>query len=199
MNPSTPDPSSSEITSRLSSSLRDAVHKDRVSASELLPLVYDELRRLAGAKLAAMAPGQTLQATALVHEVWLKVADEDRSQWDCRAHFFGAAARAMRNILVDAARRKGSRKHGGELRRLDALDGREPFVEMPDADLLAIDEALRQLENLDEEKARIVSLRFFAGLTMDEVADVLQCSLSHVEKQWRFARSWLQSKLRDHG
>ncbi len=165
------------------------------AADELLPLVYEELRDLAEARLARTPPGQTLQATALVHEAWLRVVGDADPGWDCRAHFFAAAARAMRNILVDQSRRKSRLKHGGDRKRIadSAID--EPSFELPMAEMVALDEAIARLEARDPRKARIVELRFFTGLTMAEVAEVMEMSLSSVEAQWRFARSWLQREV----
>ena len=156
---------------------------EAVAAEELLPLVYDELRRLARARLHRVGPGQTLQATALVHEAWLRVVGEQDPGWDCRAHFFGAAAKAMRNILVEQSRRKSSLKRGGDRLRLD-------------------DELIGALGSSGADLARpkIVELRFFTGLTMREVAEVMDLSLTRVETEWRFARSWLQNQVDEaHG
>jgi RNA polymerase sigma factor (TIGR02999 family) len=166
---------------------------DPHAAEELLPLVYDELRRLAAARLAAEKPGQTLQATALVHEAYLRlVGGEQPRDWDGRRHFFAAAAEAMRRILVDGARHKRSRKAGGGRRRLD-LDDVEPALEDGDGDrLLALDEALRRLEAEDPRKAELVKLRFFAGLSAEQAAAALGVSLSTAEKDWAYARSWLR-------
>ena len=164
-------------------------------AAELLAAVYDDLRRVAERRMSTLGPGQTLQATALVHEAWLRVSGRRDSRWDGRAHFFGAAARAMREILVEQARRRSSLKRGGAWQRVDpgeiAL-----AVEAPElGDLLALDEALARLEEQDPLKARIVMLRFFAGLTMLEVAEVLGLPLVRIEREWRFARSWLQREV----
>ena len=175
--------------------LQAVVREEPCAADELLPLVYDELRRLAKSRLDRAAPGQTLQATALVHEAWLRVVGDEDPGWNCRAHFFGAAARAMRNILVDQSRRKSSQKRGGNRLRVDdvMLEGvgtRDLVQEM-----LVLDEALDRLEARDPLKAKIVELRFFTGLTMREVAEVLDLSLTRVEQEWRFARSWLQKEV----
>jgi RNA polymerase sigma factor (TIGR02999 family) len=178
----------SEVTRLLS-----AVEQGDPSAAEqLLPLVYDELRHLAAQKLAQEAPGQTLQATALVHEAYLRLVGGDPSQeWDGRHHFFAAAAEAMRRLLIDRARHKQARKAGGRRRRLD-LDHIEPALEGDDDRLLALDEALRQLEVEDPRKARLVKLRFFAGLTAEQAAAALGVSTSTAEKDWAYARSWLR-------
>jgi RNA polymerase sigma factor (TIGR02999 family) len=166
---------------------------DPKAAAELLPLVYDELRKLAAARMAQEKPGQTLQATLLVHEAYLRLVGggADRA-WDSRGHFFAAAAEAMRRILIDHARHKRTRKAGGGHRRFD-LDDIEPVLEDENGDrLLALDEALRQLEAEDPRKAELVKLRFFAGLTVEQAASVLGVSTSTAEKDWAYARSWLR-------
>ncbi|HZT78604.1 MAG TPA: sigma-70 family RNA polymerase sigma factor [Gemmataceae bacterium] len=166
---------------------------DTHAAGQLLPLVYDELRRLAAQKLGQEKPGQTLQATALVHEAYLRlVGDGEDRHWDGRRHFFAAAAEAMRRILIDRARHKQTAKAGGGRRRLD-LDDIEPAPEEGNDDrLLALDEALRQLTAEDPRKAELVKLRFFAGLTAEQAAAALGVSPSTAEKDWAYARSWLR-------
>jgi RNA polymerase sigma factor (TIGR02999 family) len=166
---------------------------DPNAGDQLLPLVYDELRSLAALRMAQEAAGQTLQPTALVHEAYLRLIDRDSAQhWNSRGHFFAAAAEAMRRILVDRARHKQTRKAGGGRRRLD-LDDIEPTVEEENGDrLLALDEALRQLEAEDPRKAELVKLRFFAGLTAEQAAAALGFSTSTAEKDWAYARSWLR-------
>jgi RNA polymerase sigma factor (TIGR02999 family) len=184
-----------EVTSILSAIEAGDPH----AAADLLPLVYDELRKLAAARLAGEKPGQTLQPTALVHEAYLRLVagggpSEPRERsWDGRDHFFAAAAEAMRRILIDRARHKETHKAGGGRRRLD-LDDIEPvLVEEENGDrLLALDEALRQLEVEDPRKADLVKLRFFAGLTAEQAAAVLGVSTSTAEKDWAYARSWLR-------
>src|SRR5881227_2994702 len=164
------------------------------AAEELLPLVYDELRRLAAQKLAHEQPGQTLQATALVHEAYLRlVGGEQTKDWDGRGHFFAAAAEAMRRILIDRARHKLTRKAGGGHRQV-GLDDIDPALEEEENDdrLLALDEALRLLEAEDPRKAELVKLRFFAGLTAEQAAAALGVSTSTAEKDWAYARSWLR-------
>jgi RNA polymerase sigma factor (TIGR02999 family) len=173
---------------------------DPHAAELLLPLVYDELRRLAAAQMAREKPGQTLDATALVHEAYLRLVGNERRgsspPWDNRGHFFAAAAEAMRRILVEAARRKGRARHGGGLRRINLDEG--GFVaNAPGDDLLAIDEALTRLAELDPKKADLVKLRFFAGLTMPEAALALGISLATAERHWAFARVWLYAELSD--
>jgi RNA polymerase sigma factor (TIGR02999 family) len=165
---------------------------DSRAAGQLLPLVYDELRRLARQRLAQEKPGQTLQATALVHEAYLRLVDTEKvKSWDSRGHFFAAAAEAMRRILIEHARRKSSAKAGGGRRRAD-LSRIEPAIDGPRVDLLALDEALRQLEARDKRKADLVKLRFFAGLTQDEAAKALGISGSTADNEWAYARSWLR-------
>ena len=175
---------------RLLSAIEQA---DSHAAEQLLPLVYDELRTLAAQRLAQEKPGQTLQATALVHEAYLRLVGGEQTQdWNGRRHFFAAAAEAMRRILIDRARHKQTRKAGGGRRRLD-LDDLEPALEEENGDrLLALDEALRQLEAEDPRKAELVKLRFFAGLTAEQAAAALGVSTSTAEKDWAYARSWLR-------
>lgn len=166
---------------------------DPNAVGQLLPLVYDELRRLAGQKLAHEQQAQTLQATALVHEAYLRLVSGDQSRaWDGRRHFFAAAAEAMRRILIDRARRKQTRKAGGGRRRLDLDDVEPAFAEGDDDRLLALDEALGQLEEEDPRKAELVKMRFFAGLTTEQAAAALGVSVSTAEKDWAYARSWLR-------
>jgi RNA polymerase sigma factor (TIGR02999 family) len=181
----------SEVTRILS-----AIEKgDPHAAAQLLPLVYDELRRLAAQKLAQEKPGQTLQATALVHEAYVRLvgAGDDR-RWDDRRHFFAAAASAMRRILIDNARRKRSGKHGGGRRRRD-LDADALVAPEADVDLLALDAALRRLAEHDPLKARLVELRYFAGLTGDQAAAVLGISASSADRHWVFTRAWLRREF----
>ena len=164
---------------------------DGQAAAQLLPLVYDELRKLAARKLAQEKPGQTLQATALVHEAYLRlVGGRTEVRWDSRGHFFAAAAEAMRRILVENARRKGRQKRGGALARVD-LDEAELACRIPPDDLLALDEALARLAAEDPVKARLVELRFFAGLSLEEAAKALGISSATAKRYWRYARAWL--------
>ena len=173
---------------------------DSHAAEQLMPLVYEELRKLAAQKLAREKPGQTLQATALVHEAYLRLVDVKEAQrWNNRGHFFAAAAEAMRRILVEHARRKGRRKRGGERRRLD-LQAAELSVQGPNIDILAVDEAVTQLAGKHPEKAELVKLRYFAGLTLPEAATALGISTPTAERYWRYARAWLVRQLRrDNG
>jgi RNA polymerase sigma factor (TIGR02999 family) len=167
---------------------------DPSAASQLLPLVYDELRKLAAQKLAQEAPGQTLQATALVHEAYVRLVGAADRSWDGRGHFFAAAAEAMRRILIERARHKNSRKAGGGRRRVD-LDEIELTLDEPDLELLALDDALRELERKDPRKAEVVKLRFFAGLTTAQAAAALGVSTSTAENDWAYARSWLRLRM----
>ena len=170
---------------------------DQSASADLLPLVYDELRKLAAARLAQEKPGQTLQATALVHEAYLRlVGDEGGPQWNGRAHFIGAAAEAMRRILVDEARRKGRIKRGGQRQR-EELDLDGLAVESMGADLLAVDELLDELAQYDATKAELVKLRFFAGFTLAEAAEVLGISAATADRHWAYARAWLADRLCD--
>jgi RNA polymerase sigma factor (TIGR02999 family) len=170
---------------------------DPNAASQLLPLVYDELRRLAAQRLAQERPGQTLQATALVHEAFARLVDGNASPgWNSRGHFFAAAAEAMRRILVEQARRKKSGKRGGGRHRVD-LDSECAIADSPSLDLLALDEALTKLAAAEPAKADLVKLRFFAGLTMPEVAAAMGISLATAERYWAFARGWLYAELAD--
>jgi RNA polymerase sigma factor (TIGR02999 family) len=168
---------------------------DPRAAAELLPLVYDELRKLAAARLADEKPGQTLQPTALVHEAYLRlVGGEHPQSWDRRGHFFAAAAEAMRRILVEAARHKKRIKHGGEWQRLN-LDESCLVEASPADDLEALDEALTRFAAVDPLAARLVQLRFFAGLSMPQAAQILDISLRTAERNWTFARTWLHRAL----
>ena len=168
---------------------------DTAAASQLLPLVYDELRKLAAWKLASESPGQTLQPTALVHEAWLRLAGDDESRWDSRGHFFAAAAEAMRRILVDNARRKGSLKRGGDRPQAD-IDV-ESLIAAPEPieDLLALDEVLSQLAIADPEAAQLVKLRYFVGLSREESAGILNISPRTADRLWAYARAWLHQAL----
>jgi RNA polymerase sigma factor (TIGR02999 family) len=166
-------------------------------ARELLPLVYDELRRLAAQRLAREAPGQTLQATALVHEAYLRLVGRDPERpWDGRGHFFAAAAEAMRRILVENARRRRRLKRGGDRARVN-LDAAQPAAPETDDDLLALDEALKKLVEKDPVKAELVQLRIFAGLTLAEAAEILGLSASTADRYWAYARAWLRVEIAD--
>ncbi len=168
---------------------------DPSAAERLLPLVYDELRKLAAKKLAQEKPGQTLQATALVHEAYLRLVDVEKAQhWNSRGHFFAACAEAMRRILIDNARRKQSRRAGGGLVRQD-LDALEIAIPEIPEDVLALDEALEKLTATDKTAAELVGLRFFAGLPLAEAAQILGISSRTAERLWAYARAWLHQEI----
>lgn len=177
--------------------LNAAAEGDRGAAEKLSPLIYEELRRLAVGKLARERPGQSLQATALVHETYLRLfTGTTVQQWNSRRHFFGAAAEAMRRILVELARRRNRIRHGGEFQRVD-VDWERHAGEVPDADFEALNEALIRLEKIEPLKAEVVKLRYFAGLSEQEIADTLQVSVATVQRWWTFARTWLYAELTD--
>jgi RNA polymerase sigma factor (TIGR02999 family) len=175
--------------------LHDLQSGNAVSAEQLLPIVYEELRKLAAHKMAQEPTGHTLQPTALVHEAWLHLGGDAQPAWQNRAHFFGAAAEAMRRILVDRAREKKALKRGGNQERVN-IDGLELASPMPDDELLALDEALDRLATVDTRAAEMVKLCFFVGLTQEEAARELGISLSTAERVWGFARSWLLREVR---
>jgi RNA polymerase sigma factor (TIGR02999 family) len=182
----------SEVTQILSAIEQGDPH----AAAKLLPLVYEGLRKLAAEKMAQEQPGQTLQATALVHEAYLRLVNGDQAEhWNSRGHFFAAAAEAMRRILVENARRKGRLKRGGDLRRID-VQLNEPAALGPDPDILAVDEALDELAREHPENAKLVKLRYFAGMTVAEAAAALGISTATADRQWRYARAWLARHLR---
>jgi RNA polymerase sigma factor (TIGR02999 family) len=168
---------------------------DSRASEELLPLVYDELRRHAAARMAREAAGQTLQPTALVHEAWMRLVGDGDRTWQNRAHFFGAAAEAMRRILIENARRKSRLKHGGDQVRLD-LDQLELAATTPDEKILLIDEALEKLRTQDPEKAQVVVLKFFGGYTNQEVAANLGVTERTIERHWAYAKTWLFQSIR---
>ncbi|MFZ4575099.1 MAG: ECF-type sigma factor [Phycisphaerales bacterium] len=173
---------------------------DPAAAEQLLPLVYSELRALAKSRLARTPPGNTLQATALVHEAYLRLVGDTPgadSDWDSRAHFFGAASRAMRNILVEQARRKAGPKAGGGRQRenVDAADVSEASIEPPAEEMLALDAALTALEAEDPRKAQVVMLKYFSGLSHEQIAAALGCSLPTIERDWKFAKAWLKERM----
>jgi RNA polymerase sigma factor (TIGR02999 family) len=168
---------------------------EAAAAESLLPLVYDELRRLASQRLAQEKPGQTLQATALVNEAYLRLVDVEKVQhWNSRGHFFAAAAEAIRRILIEQARRKRRPKHGGDRKRVD-LDEALSIADGPTQELLALDEVLNRLDATDPLAAKVVKLRYFAGLTMPQTAEALAISLRHAERNWTFAKTWLHREL----
>ena len=182
----------SEVT-RILSAVRNG---DAQAAKELLPLVYEELRRLAAFKLAHENPGQTLQATALVHEAWLRLGGQENQAWNGRPHFFGAAAEAMRRILIDNARRKRAVRHGGGQLRVD-LQEMEIAVAVKDDDLLEVNAALERFATQDKQKAELVKLRYFTGLTIEEAAEILGVSTPTAKRWWAYARAWLHKEIED--
>jgi RNA polymerase sigma factor (TIGR02999 family) len=190
-----PDELITNAVSEVTRILEAAQQGDPTAAEKLLPLVYDELRRLAAHKMAHEAAGQTLQPTALVHEAWLRLTASANRGWDGRGHFFGAAAEAMRRILVDRAREKKALKRGGDFERVD-IDAIELPSPMPDDELLALDEALDRLAAVDTRAAEMVKLCFFVGLTQEEAARELGVSLATAERIWAFARAWLLREVR---
>jgi RNA polymerase sigma factor (TIGR02999 family) len=172
---------------------------DPHAAEQLLPLVYDELRKLAAQKLAQEAPGQTLQATALVHEAYLRLVDVEKAQhWDSSGHFFAAAAEAMCRVLIDNARRRRSQRRGGAAERC-SLEGLEAAAPASDDELLAVDEALGRLQQVDPRKAELVKLRYFGGLTIPEAARALGISITTANRYWAYARAWLHEELAGGG
>ena len=179
--------------------LRQIESGDPTASEQLLPLVYDELRKLAAARLASEHPGQTLQATALVHEAYVRLVDgATAQQWNSRGHFFAAAAESMRRILVDQARKKRTLRRGGSAKRITLAEV-QPAVVAPDEDVVALDEALRRLEQIDASKAKLVSLRYFAGLSIPQAAKVLGVSVTTANRHWAYARAWLHEELRSDG
>jgi RNA polymerase sigma factor (TIGR02999 family) len=168
---------------------------DPRAAEQLLPLVYDELRRLAAQKMAQEAPGQTLQATALVHEAYLRLVDIEKAQhWNSRGHFFGAAAEAMRRILVDQARKRRSRRRGGGLQK-QPIEQLDIAVPEPSMDLLALNDALERFEQIDKIAADLVKLRYYGGMTIPQVAEALGISSTTADRYWAYARAWLHTEL----
>jgi RNA polymerase sigma factor (TIGR02999 family) len=169
---------------------------DTKAADKLFPLVYEELRHLAARKLSHESPGQTLQATALVHEAYIRLAGEESQDWKSRRHFFRAAAEAMRRILIDNARRKKSLKHGGEHQKIDLDDAAFAQDNAPSVDhLIALDEALSRLSEEEETRAEVVKLRYFAGLSVAQTADILEISPTTVKRYWAYARAWLLREI----
>jgi len=174
--------------------LERAQQGDAKAAEELLPLVYDELRKLASHKMANEMAGQTLQPTALVHEAWLRLVGNQNQQWNGRAHFFGAAAEAMRRILVENGRRKRAARHGGGWAKLD-IQEIELAAPAQDDELLAVNDALEKLASRDSKKAELVKLRYFVGLTTEEAADVLGISVPTADRWWNFSRAWMFEEI----
>ena len=184
-----------ETTNEITQVLQAIQRGDGRASGELLPLVYEELRRLASMRMAQEMAGQTLQATALVHEAWLRMVGDGDRTWQNRAHFFGAAAEAMRRILVENARRKSRLKRGGGQVRLD-IEKVDLAAATPDDKVLLMDEALQQLQAEDAEKARIVVLKFFGGMSGAAIAEMLGVTERTVERQWAFAKAWLVSEIK---
>jgi RNA polymerase sigma factor (TIGR02999 family) len=188
--PDTPGAANNQVTRVL-----ERVRCGELSAAgELLPLVYDELRRLATSKMAHERPDQTLQPTALVHEAWLRLVGNEQQKWNGRAHFFGAAAEAMRRILIENARRKAAARHGGGEARLD-IDQIEIATTAPDDELLAVNDALEKLAAYDSQMAELVKLRYFVGLTTEDAAEVLDISVRTAERWWTYSRAWLYQEF----
>ena len=188
--PDTPGAANNQVTRVL-----ERVRCGELSAAgELLPLVYDELRRLATSKMAHERPDQTLQPTALVHEAWLRLVGNEQQKWNGRAHFFGAAAEAMRRILIENARRKAAARHGGGEARLD-IDQIEIATTAPDDELLAVNDALEKLAAYDSQMAELVKLRYFVGLTTEDAAEVLGISVRTAERWWTYSRAWLYQEF----
>ena len=169
-------------------------HGDRHASEELLPMVYEQLRELAARKMAQEAPGQTLQPTALVHEAWLRLVGGQNIQWEGRAHFFGAAAEAMRRILINNARRKHALRHGGGQQRVD-IEAIEIATAVKDDEILAVDDALERLSQQDRPKAELVKLIYFVGLTIPEAASILGISEPTAKRHWAYARAWLLDSI----
>jgi RNA polymerase sigma factor (TIGR02999 family) len=173
----------------------DQIHQGNPHATaQLLPVVYEELRKLAAQKLGQEKPGQTLQPTALVHEAYLRLVGGEERGWDSRGHFFAAAAEAMRRIVVETARRRKRLKHGGGFERLE-IELADLPTRLPADDLLALDEALALLEQTDPVKARLVNLRYFAGMTIEQAAEALHISRTSAHRYWTFARAWLHQQM----
>jgi RNA polymerase sigma factor (TIGR02999 family) len=169
---------------------------DPAAAEQLLPLVYEELRHLARHKMANEAAGQTLQPTALVHEAWLRLTGNQNQKWNSRAHFFGAAAEAMRRILIENARRKHAARHGGGQPKVN-IEEVEIAVAVKDEELLAVNDALEKLAARDKAKAELVKLRYFVGLTTEEAAQVLEISIPTADRWWNFSRAWLYEEIKN--
>jgi len=179
----------------LTHTLNAAGQSQAIAANELLSLVYKELRRLASAKMASETPGQTLQPTALVHEAWLRLTSDQKQKWNDRTHFFAAAAEAMRRILVDNARRKRAQRHGGSHQRVEMPEIASSMMETDDK-VLAVNEALEKFALLDPQKAELVKLRYFVGMTLEQAAEALAISERTAKRYWAFARGWLHEEIK---
>ena len=189
------DPSTGGAAQQVTRILSAVMAGEEQASRELLPLVYGDLRKLAAARMARLGPGQSLQATELVHEAYLRLVGSTDPGWQGRAHFFGAAARAMRDILADHLQKRGSLKRGGHLRRVGEDTAAELSREGPSDDVLAVEEALQEFEREYPRKAEVVTLRFFGGLDTTEIAEVLKLSERTAEREWRFAKAWLNKRL----
>lgn len=188
-----------EIAShQISRLLIDWSKGDQFALEQLMPLVYEELRRMARRYMRGQSPGHTLQTTELIHEAFLKISKGGERNWENRAHFFGVAARAMRQILVDYARSKSSRKRGGWQERVTLTEG-VLTTNNNSKELLALDDALQKLEQIDARRSRVVELKFFGGLTVEEITEVLKISPETVNRDWQFARTWLRRELAGAG
>ena len=188
------DPDAAQQVTRILNALSGG---EREASADLLPLVYDDLRQLASARMARLAPGQTLQATELVHEAYMRLVGSTDPGWQGRAHFFGAAARAMRNVVADHLQRKGSLKRGGHFRRVGEDTAASISCDGPSDDILVVEEALQEFEQQYPRKAEVVTLSFFGGLTAEEIGEVMNLSSRTVERDWQFAKAWLNSRLAD--
>lgn len=184
------------FVSEVTQLLERVEHGDPSAANQLLPLVYEELRNLAAAKMAREKPSQTLQATALVHEAWLKLAGSDHQQWRGRAHFYGAAAEAMRRILIDKARRKAAQRHGAGVQP-DELHESQIELKAPAEEFIAVHDAVEKLAQEDALAAQVVKLRYFVGMTNDEIAEALEVSPRSVDRHWAYARAWLKDAMKE--
>jgi len=174
--------------------LKDWARGDQTAADKLMPLVYEELRRLAHQYMRHEKPGHTLQTTALVNEAYMRLVDQNTIQWESRTHFFGIAARLMRQILVDQARRRNFAKRGGNVIRISLHEARVVAQEQS-ANVIALDDALKTLEQIDQRKSRIVELRFFGGMSIEETAEALKLSPGTVMREWTFTRAWLRNHM----
>lgn len=185
----------SDSVDKLTRILNSCSEDNPLAAEELLPLVYDELRKLASARLQKLPPGQTLQPTALVHEAWIRIVGDQESVWDNRGHFFAAAAEAMRRILIDGIRKKQRLRRGGDRERI-SLDQVKLAIEDPDDTVLAVHEALEKLAQRDENEAELVKLRYFIGLSHEETAEIIGVSEPTVRRRWSYVRAWLYAELK---
>ena len=177
--------------------LQAIARSEKQASEELLPLVYDELRRLAAMRMARESAGQTLQPTALVHEAWVRMVEGGSRSWENRAHFFGAASEAMRRILIERARRKARLKHGGGQERMN-LEDFDMAESLPDETILLVDEALERMKKANPEIAQVVVLKFFGGLTNEEIVEITGTSVRTVKRQWNYAKAWLFNSIAKH-